>query len=288
MVLKGQLGLWSSGTIVGIFCLFGFIAPLVDYSAQDAVNQRERQFCPPAFVDATPEQSRSCPKPTGSFFGTDHLGREVGIRLFKGIQAVFFPGCLAAILAIFIGGLLGAVGGYTQGALRAITLGLIRIIDTLPRMVFLILVCTIFRPSITLIAVVAGILSIPTVATVVRVKVERLASEDYILAHIAHGFRPVKILLYHILWLQCRSVLIRQASFIFGYIVFIEAALCYLGDYGVQEPQPSWGNMIAQAKSYALMSTWPWLFPSLAVMVTIAAFMAFGNVIANRDEGAKR
>ena len=287
-MLKQHLGLLASGSVVALFCLFGFIAPFVDYSAQDAVNQRERQFCPPLFLDATPQQSKTCPKPTGSFFGTDHLGREVGIRLFKGIQAVFFPGCLAALLAIFIGGLLGAVGGYGRGIFRGATLGFIRIIDTLPRMVFLILICTIFRPSITLIALVAGILSIPTVATVVRDKVERLASEDYILAYIAHGFRPVKILLYHILWLQCRSLLIRQASFIFGYIVFIEAALCYLGDYGVQEPDPSWGNMIAQAKSYALMSTWPWLFPSLAAMITIAAFMAFGNVVANRDEVVKR
>ena len=285
---SSSLSYYLMGAFVVAFCVLGCVAPLVSYSPQDAVNQGERQFCPPAFFAPTSQQLRTCPKPSGSFFGTDHLGREVGIRLLKGVQAVFFPGVVAALIAVIFGGVFGAVGGYATGLLKNIIMGCLNIIDTLPRMVFMILVCTILKPSIMLIALVAGILAIPTVATLVKEKVERLASEDYILAHIAHGFSPLRILLYHILWLQCRPLLVRQASFTFGYIVFLEAALCYLGDYGVQEPQPSWGNMIAQAKNYALMSTWPWLFPALATMMTIAAFLAFGNAVARRGEMVSR
>jgi len=288
MVLKGlNLGLWVTGGFIAVFCSLGMISPFVEYVPEDAIRL-EQQFCPPSFLEMASEQKRTCRTPSDSLLGTDHLGRAVGVRLLKGIDAIFLPGLLAASLAVLLGGLLGAAAGYVRGWLRVVVLRTIQLIDTLPRLVFIILVCTIFRPSIMLIAVVAGVLAVPTIATVVKTRVEQLGSEDYILAHIAHGFRPIKILLYHILWLQCRPILIRQASFIFGYIVFIEAALCYLGDYGVQEPTPSWGNMIAQAKSYALMSTWPWLLPALATMLTIAAFLAFGNLVARQDEVESR
>jgi peptide/nickel transport system permease protein len=282
-----NLGLWVTGGFIALFCMLGFISPFIEYVPEDAIKL-EQQFCPPSFVNATTAQVKTCRVPANTLFGTDHLGRGVGMRLLKGIDAIFLPGLLAAMLAVLFGGLLGAAAGYLRGWLRIVVLRVIQLIDTLPRLVFIILVCTIFRPSILLIAAVAGVLAIPTIATVVRTRVEQLGSEDYILAHVAHGFRPIKILLYHILWLQCRPILMRQASFVFGYIVFIEAALCYLGDYGVQEPNPSWGNMIAQAKSYALMSTWPWLLPALATMLTIAAFLAFGNLVARKDEMESR
>jgi peptide/nickel transport system permease protein len=167
-------------------------------------------------------------------------------------------------------------------------LGVLQLIDTLPRLVFIILVCTIMNPAIYLIALVAAVLFIPAIATVIRRRVEALGSEDYILAHVAHGFRPIRILLYHILWLQCRPLLIRQATYVFVYVLFVETALSYLGDYGVQEPSPSWGNMVAQTRELGGASFWPWLFPAVAIVLTISAFMAFGNLLARRDEAEVR
>ena len=162
------------------------------------------------------------------------------------------------------------------------------LLDTLPRLVFIILVCTIRDPSVMLIAFVAGVLFIPSIATIIRRKVEALGSEDYILAHISHGFGVARVLLYHILWLQCRPVLIRQAAYVFGYVLFVETGLSYLGDYGVQEPDPSWGNMVAQVRSLPSDAPWPWMVPAAAIVLTIAGFMAFGNLVARRGEEAIR
>ena len=117
---------------------------------------------------------------------------------------------------------------------------------------------------------------------------ENLASEDYILAYIAHGFRPVTILLYHVLWLQCRPILVRQAVYVFGYVLFVETALSYLGDYGVQEPIPSWGNMVAQARDLAGLSSWPWLIPAFAIVATIGSAIVFGNALALSEERERR
>ena len=127
---------------------------------------------------------------------------------------------------------------------------------------------------------------IPSVATLIRRRVEALGAEDYILAHIAHGFHPFKIISYHILWLQCRALMIRQLIFVFAYVLFIETALSYLGDYGVQEPFASWGNMVAQARSSVTL--WPWLSPALAIITTIASLLTLGDAIAQREEEVKR
>lgn len=263
-----RAGLVVSGSVVAIVLIVGIIAPLVPYEPADAVDY-DQQLLAPSLQH---------------IFGTDSQGRDVAMRLLKGTEAFFVPGLFAAALATVLGALAGAIAGYAGGWLRSGVIGVMQLIDTLPRLVYIILVCTILDPSIYLIAFVAAVLFVPSIATVIRRRVEALGSEDYILAHIAHGFRPVRILLYHILWLQCRPLLIRQATYVFGYVLFVEVALSYLGDYGVQEPSPSWGNMVAQTRELGGAGIWPWFFPALAIVLTISAFLAFGNLLAKADE----
>lgn len=266
---RGQrFALLTSTMVVLVVVVLGVVAPLVDYDPADAVDY-SRQLASPS---------------AAHIFGTDGQGRDVAMRILKGTEAFFLPGLAAAAIAVLIGAFAGAIAGYARGPVRAVTLGALQLLDTLPRLVFIILVCTILNPSIMLISLVAGILFIPTIATVIRRKVETLGSEDYILAHIAHGFRPVRILVYHILWLQCRPMLIRQATYVFGYVLFVETALSYLGDYGVQEPSASWGNMVAQTRDLGGASPWPWVVPAVAIVVTIAGFLSFGNLLARRSE----
>lgn len=272
MANLSKLGFWLSGAIVVAVILLGCVAPFIAYDPADAVSY-DRVLESPSFTH---------------FLGTDEQGRDVAIRLVKGTQAFFLPGLMAACMAVVGGGLLGALAGYATGIVRAAVIGFLQLVDTLPRLVFIILVCTIRNPSVMLIAFVAGILFIPTVATVIRRKVESLASEDYILAHIAHGFTPVRVILYHILWLQCWPILVRQAAYVFGYVLFVETGLSYLGDYGVQEPDPSWGNMVAQVRSLPPGVAWPWLIPATAIVLTISGFLAFGNLAARRGEEAIR
>jgi len=258
----------ASGTIVALVLLLGVVAPFVPYDPAEAVDYDQQLFAPSM----------------QHIFGTDAQGRDVAMRVLKGTEAFFLPGLFAAALATILGALCGAISGYAQGWVRSGVIGTMQLIDTLPRLVYIILVCTILNPSIYLIAFVSAVLFIPSIATVIRRRVEALGSEDYILAHIAHGFRPVRILLHHILWLQCRPLLIRQATYVFGYVLFVEVALSYLGDYGVQEPVPSWGNMVAQTRNLGGAGIWPWAFPAVAIVLTISAFLAFGNLLAQADE----
>jgi peptide/nickel transport system permease protein len=259
-----------SSIVVLIVLVCGLVNPLIAYDPVLDVDLGRRDL-PPSL---------------DFWLGTDGQGRSVATRLFKGVDAFFFPGLIAGIFAAIFGGSLGALCGYFGGWIGRSIATTLELVDTLPRMVFLVLICTIFPPSIMLISIVSSILFIPSIATIVRRKVEALGAEDYILAHVAHGFHPLKIISYHILWLQCRALLTRQMIFVFSYVLFIETALSYLGDYGVQEPSPSWGNMVAQSRISAV--AWPWASPAIAIIITIAALLAFGDGVARREEEVKR
>lgn len=259
-----------SSFIVLIVLSFGLFNPLISYDPVLDVELSRRDLAPS----------------WDYWMGTDGQGRSVALRLFKGIEAFFFPGLIAGLFAAIVGGVLGAVCGYFGGWIGRSLAAVLELVDTLPRMVFLVLICTIFPPSIMLISIVSSLLFIPSIATIIRRKVEALGAEDYILAHVAHGFHPLKIISYHILWLQCRALLTRQMIFVFSYVLFIETALSYLGDYGVQEPYPSWGNMVAQSRISAV--AWPWALPAVAIIITIAALLSFGDGIARREEEVKR
>jgi peptide/nickel transport system permease protein len=273
----------SAGILFLVF-LIGLLNPLVSYDPTTDVNL-DCSNLPPSFLAQPPQPTGDIPcEPY--FLGSDEQGRSIAFRLFKGVSAFFFPGLLAGLICMLLGSITGACSGYFGGWIAKGMNALLELVDTLPRMVFLILICTIFRPSMVLIAGVVSLLFIPSVAKVIRLKVEALASEDYILAYIAHGFHPFTIISYHILWLQCRAALIRQGFFVFAYVLFVETALSYLGDYGVQEPTPSWGNMVAQTRSAALI--WPWFFAALAIVITIAAAFSFGDLLARRDEEVRR
>lgn len=258
-------------TVVAMVMLCGLMTPFIDYDPVEDVELGRR------YLDPSLEH----------LMGTDGQGRSIATRVLMSVKAFFFPGLIAGVIAVVFGSALGATCGYLGGLIGRSIAVLLELIDTLPRMVFLILVCTIYQPSITLIALVSSFLFIPSVATLVRRRVETLGAEDYILAHMAHGFHPFKIITYHILWLQCRALMIRQLIFVFAYVLFIETALSYLGDYGVQEPSASWGNMVAQAKN-SPPTLWPWLFPAIAIIITIASLLAVGDAIAQQEEEVKR
>lgn len=228
--------------------------------------------------------------------GTDGYGRDILMLLLNGVRAFFIPGLLAAIITAFLGALLGGLTGYLEGVSKKLILSGLQLVDALPRLVMLILLCSITQPSMLLIAIAVGILFVPTLARSIQHKVEALAAEDYILAYKAHGFSPWRVVAYHIIWMICRPVIIRQAAYVFGYVLFIETALSYL-EFGVLEGVEevlSWGTMVAQAKNVA--GSWDpgvgeahilglyWLAPAFAIVVTTGSLLGLGNRYAKEGE----
>jgi peptide/nickel transport system permease protein len=224
----------------------------------------------------------------GYLLGTDFLGRDLLTRLILGIQAYFLPGLVAIAIALVLGAALGVAAGYRGGRTDAAVGYLAGLIDALPRLVLMLLVIAAFKPQIYTIMVVLGITTAPAIATMVRGKVLMLKSRNFIESAVALGLSPRTIILKHILWYNCRALLLIQATIGMAEAVLLETSLSYLG-FGVQEPTPSWGNMIQAGANYLLQGNfWSSTAPALAILATVLGFHLLGDGLNNIFEGKRR
>jgi peptide/nickel transport system permease protein len=213
--------------------------------------------------------------------GTDFMGRDIQSRLIMGIQAYFLPGLLAISISLSGGVLLGVLAGYGDGKMTTLITYFTNLVDSFPRLVLVLLVIAAFKPDIFYIMVVMGITGIPTVATAIANKIRFLAQKNFIEAAIALGLCTRVIILKHILWYNCRALLIIQATIGMGEAILLETSLSYLG-FGVQEPVSSWGNMVQSGANYFLQGNfWPSTAPALAILFTILGFNLLGDGLNN-------
>ncbi len=223
----------------------------------------------------------------GHLLGTDFMGRDMLSRLIVGIQAYFLPGLLAICIAIVFGTAFGVLAGYRGGRFDTAITYFTNLVDSFPRLVLILLVVAAFKPDIYYIMVVIGVTNVPVVASLVKGKILFLRQKNFIEADIALGVPTRTIILKHILWHNCRSILIIQATLGMAEAILMETSLSYLG-FGVQEPTPSWGNMVQSGSNYFMKGQfWPSTAPALAILVTILGFHLLGDGLNNILEGKR-
>lgn len=221
------------------------------------------------------------PFTSGYLLGTDFMGRDMLTRLILGIQAYFLPGLLAVCISLGLGSLLGVLAGYHGGRAETGVTYFSNLIDSLPRMVLMLLVIAAFRPGIYTIMLVFGITTAPTISMLVKGKVLMLKERNFIESAVALGLSPATIIFKHILWYNCRALLLIQATIGMAEAVLLETSLSYLG-FGVQEPTPSWGNMVQAGANYLMQGNfWPSTAPAVAIMLTVLGFHLLGDGLNN-------
>ncbi len=227
------------------------------------------------------------PGTTGHLLGTDFMGRDMLSRLIVGIQAYFLPGLLAIFIALFFGTVLGVAAGYRGGRFDTGITYFTNLIDSFPRLVLILLVIAAFKPDIYYIMLVVGLTNVPVVTSLIKSKIQFLKQKNFIEADVALGLPTSTILLKHILWHNCRSLLIIEATLGMAEAILMETSLSYLG-FGVQEPTPSWGNMVQSGANYFMQGKfWPSTAPALAILFTILGFHLLGDGLNNVLEGKR-
>ncbi len=235
---------------------------------------------------------RFAPPAAGHPLGFDHQGRDIVLRLVDGVEAFFGPGLAAAALALVLGTLGGALAGFaTSPWLRLPVTFLLTLIAAIPRLVAVVVVMALWVASLDspgehptvrlyLLAGLVGLTSVPQVAEAVRDKVHRFRVEEFVEAARAHGLSPPRILFRHILWANCRPLLYRESCFAFASFLLVETSLSYLGDYGVPDRYPSWGNLLAGMKTQALYGLSPGLLaPALLLSLTLMGLTILGQAL---------
>ena len=228
------------------------------------------------------------PLTPGHLLGTDFLGRDLQARLILGIQAYFVPGLLAITISIVGGSVLGILAGYRGGAFDTLVTYFANLLDSFPRLVLILLVIAAFKADIYYVMVVVGITGMPAIASLVAGKIAFLREKSFIEAAHALGLPAHTVILKHILWLNCRAPLVIQATLGMAEAILIETSLSYLG-FGVQEPTPSWGNMVLAGANYFLQGNfWPSSAPAIAILATILGFQLLGDGLNHLLEGKRR
>jgi peptide/nickel transport system permease protein len=223
--------------------------------------------------------------PSGAhWLGTDFVGRDLLTRLMLGTKAFFLPGLLSIGVCLFGGALLGVLAGFWPERF-ATPLGLLlQLLESLPKLVLVLLVVALFRPSIYIILLVVGLTNIPAAAELLRARIAVLRRKSYIEAALALGLPTWYVVVKHALWLHGRGLFLVQATIGMAEAILIETSLSYLG-FGVQEPTPSWGNMVALGKDYFFRGElWISTLPALAILLTILGFHVLGDALLARLE----
>lgn len=208
------------------------------------------------------------------YLGTDEFGRDVLSRVIHGARTSLSIGVAIVVFAVGLGTLIGLVTGF----FGKIDMVLSRIMDGLmsfPGLVLAIAMTGVMGASSTTVVIALGIVFMPRVARIVRSAVLVVKELSYVEACFALGATRLYVLFRHVLP-NVMSPIIIQATFIFSYAILGEAALSFLG-VGVPPTQPSWGNMLAESRTFIVLAWWMALFPGVAIMITVLGLNLFGD-----------
>jgi peptide/nickel transport system permease protein len=214
---------------------------------------------------------------TAHLLGTDAVGRDALSRIIYGARISLSVGVVAVGIYLAIGFILGALAGYAGGWLDNVIMRFTDVMMCFPTFVLILILVGILGPSIWNVMFAIGLFGWPSIARLVRGQVLQLRALDYVVATRILGAGPVDVMFRHILPNVIGPLTVAATLGIAGAIL-TEAGLSFLG-LGVVQPTPSWGSMLNDARSPAIMAEkpWLWLAPGLAISLAVLAINFIGD-----------
>ena len=222
-------------------------------------------------------------------FGTDELGRDVLIRLIYGTRVSMGVGILVALTSALIGLLVGALAGFYGGWVDTILMRTTDTLLSLPTMPILIVVSAISvdkipglralitesNENILKLVFILVLFSWMTVARLVRAEVLSLREREFVLAARTLGAKSRTILFKH-LFPNVIAPLLVSVTLGIGESIQWEAALSFLG-LGIQQPTPSWGNMLFNAQDLITEAPLLAMLPGILILLVTISFNYLGD-----------
>lgn len=237
-------------------------------------------YFPSLFTNTDPracDLSRSLGRPqAGAPFGYDLQGCDYYAQVVYGAEASISIGFLSVALAAVVAVVIGAVAGYYGGGLDAVMARIADVFFAIPTVLGgIVILSALPNRGILQVSLVLILLGWPTMMRLMRSQVLSVKESDYVAAARALGGGDMRILRRHIMPNAIAPVVVYATIYV-GLIIGAEATLSFLG-VGLQLPAISWGLMLGDAQNRLLQAPHLLLFPGLALMVTILAFLVMGD-----------
>ncbi len=215
------------------------------------------------------------PPGPGHPFGTDILGRDMYTRMLFGGRLSLVTGMISVTFALALGVPMGVLSGFYGGLTDRLVMRLVDLMLTFPGILLALVIVAVLGPSLLNAMIAVGISASPTYARVVRSTALSAKTEAYIEAARALGCSNLRIIIRHIMPNTIAPLIVLSTLGVAGAII-AAAALSFLG-LGAQPPQPEWGALLSEGRSYLRSAWWMTAFPGLAIMVTVLAINLLGD-----------
>lgn len=250
-----RVGYVIIGVIVGL-ALFGDRIVPYDPYAIDVMNQ----FQEPSWRH---------------LFGTDRFGRDIFSRVLYGSRISLAIAVSSVGMALAVGATLGVIAGYLGQSFDLLVSRGMDVLLSFPSLLLAIAIAGTLGPGIRNGIAAITIVYIPFFFRIARAPVLAERGREYVLAAESTGASRGRILGRHILPNVLAPIII-QTTVTLSYALLTEASLAYLG-LGAQPPDPSWGVILNEGRTFLEVAPWISIFPGLAIMIAVFGFNLVGD-----------
>ncbi len=210
-----------------------------------------------------------------NWMGTDDRGRDILTRLLYGLRYSITYSVLVWMLTFFVGTVLGGIMGYFGGKIDFWGQRIVEILSTVPQFFLLIIIISIFQPTLFLLVVLSSLFGWISISYYVRGEYLKNRQKEFVEAARALGAGHARIFFKHLLP-NSLSPIITFSPFVIAGNITALASLDYLG-FGLTPPTPSWGELLNQAQKHFTDGWWLALYPSLALFFTLTMLSLIGE-----------
>jgi len=222
----------------------------------------------------------------GYIMGTDKSGRDVFKRIIYGGRMTMTVGAVAVVVSTIIAIIVGCLSGYFGGWVDMLLMRVTEIFSAIPFLPFAMMLSYVIQKNpigetarIIIIMIILGLLSWTGLARMIRAQILAEREKEFVIAAQAMGVKENRIAFKHILP-NVISVILVSVTLDFAGCMLTESSLSYLG-FGVQQPAPTWGNMLNGANNSLVIQNywWQWVFPALFLSIATISINIIGDTL---------
>ncbi len=290
--VRHRLAMVSLSVMVIIF-IVTILAPYITNFKIDEINVND-YFVPFGSVDQATGRVH--------YLGTDNIGRDYFSRLIYAGRISLTVALLSVFISEIVGVIVGAVSGFYGKWVDAVLMRFVEFMLTVPTLPLLLIISSMLlrnedlipipesvlnfvgkimllnprdaRNAVLIVVVLAGFGWLSS-AQLMRGTVLSLREQTFVEASRSLGGTNIWIIMKHMIPNAMAPIIVDASLALAGYVV-AEAALAFLG-FGIQDPVPTWGNMLSATQTYMFDKPWLPLLPGIPIFICSLAFNYIGD-----------